>query len=144
MRPWVLVGQCTAKTFASHNSRFEYKRSRSVLPKFNLPSPLLLPLAAGLVEHQVLALLLGLGLDTLALGELLPLGGRFRNRQGLLAGEGRVAGREREEHAVGFGRVCGAGGQELVDERLRTVAGDAGERDFEIGLVNGERVGIGG
>lgn len=55
-----------------------------------------------------------------------------------------MAGWERQEHAVGLGRGRGAGGEELVDEGLGAVAGDGGERGFEVGVVDGQRVGVGG
>lgn len=55
-----------------------------------------------------------------------------------------MAGWERQEHAVGLGRGCGAGGEELVDEGLCAVAGNAGKRGFEVGVIDDERIWVGG
>lgn len=92
-----------------------------------LVSPLALPLARLLVVRQVAALLARLGRDALLGREALPLGRRLDSRHRLLARQpGRRLG-QRQQHAVRR-RLQRARCEELVDERLRAVAGNLRQR----------------
>ncbi|VUC27128.1 unnamed protein product [Clonostachys rosea] len=64
-----------------------------------LVSPLALPFARLLIKGQVLALLAGLGLDSLLRGEALPFGGGLGLGDGLLSRQVCTGWREREEDA---------------------------------------------
>lgn len=106
-----------------------------------LVAPLALPLARLLVVGEVLALLAGLGLDALLLGEALPLCRGLGLGHGLLAGQAGGRGGQAEQDAVAGGGD-GAGGEELVDERLGAVPGDVGQGLLFVGGVEDEWVGV--
>ncbi len=88
-------------------------------------------------------LILLLRLDSLLLGEFLPLGERFGFRHALLAWKFRCERRESSKGAI-FSIACDGEGEDLVDERLDAVTrargengGDEEERGF--GLIDVRR-----
>jgi hypothetical protein len=113
----------------------------------SLVAPSLLPLARVLVELLALhpPLLSGLGLDALLGGEPLPLGRLLGGREGLLTGQ-RGGGSGQVEQDAGLGGLQRQRGQELVDERLRAVAGGLGQAVLERhgGVGGRQRVWVGG
>lgn len=102
-----------------------------------LVAPLGHPLAAGIVvDHLALALLV---LDTLLGGKALPFGRLLGFGNGLLAGKRRRGCRKDKVHAF-RGRFDLTGGQELVDESLRGIAGCGAKGLFT--RVGGDGVGV--
>lgn len=83
------------------------------------------PFTRGLVEDEP-ALLLGKRVvlaDALFAGEQVPFRRRLRGRQRLVARHGRLACGQGQQHGGGWGRGHGAGGDELIEERLSAVTG---------------------
>lgn len=107
----------------------------------SLVTPLPLPLSGLLVKRQVLALLSGLGLDTLLGSEPLPLRRRLGFGHWLLTRKPCRWRWQRQQDTVGCGFER-AGAEKLVDQRLGAIAGDFSERLFNVGAVQCDGIGV--